>query len=128
MKTPRITKLTGLHGWGVPIRGFINMGPQIGIYVSNKYSSNFDIHELPNFSESWETGQYYEPIQTKFDYGITAGIGLELKLKKHSIILEGRYYYGLNDFFENSKGKDAYFSASAHQQISAAISYMFHIK
>ena len=111
-----------------PIRGFINMGPQIGIYVSNKYSSNFDIHELPNFSESWETGQYYEPIQTKFDYGITAGIGLELKLKKHSIILEGRYYYGLNDFFENSKGKDAYFSASAHQQISAAISYMFHIK
>ena len=111
-----------------PIRGFINMGPQIGIYVSNKYSSNFDIHELPNFSESWETGQYYEPIQTKFDYGITAGIGLELKLKKHSIILEGRYYYGLNDFFENSKGKDAYFSASAHQQKTAAISYMFHIK
>lgn len=111
-----------------PIRFFINMGPQIGFYISDNYTSNFDIYDLPNFSESWETGQYLEPIKTKFDYGITAGLGLELKLKKHSIILEGRYYYGLNDFFENSKGKDANFSASAHQQISAAIAYMFHIK
>ena len=111
-----------------PIRVFINMGPQIGFYLSDSYTSNFDINDLPDFSASWETQQYYEPIKTKIDYGITAGLGIELKLKKHSIILEGRYYYGLNDFFENSKGKDAYFSASAHQQITAGIAYMFHLK
>ena len=111
-----------------PIRVFINMGPQIGFYLSDSYTSNFDINDLPDFSASWVTQQYYEPIKTKIDYGITAGLGIELKLKKHSIILEGRYYYGLNDFFENSKGKDAYFSASAHQQITAGIAYMFHLK
>ncbi|MCD8287511.1 MAG: PorT family protein, partial [Porphyromonadaceae bacterium] len=61
-----------------PVRGFINMGPQIGLYISDDYTSNFDINQLPNFSSSWETQQYYEPLKTKFDYGITAGVGFEL--------------------------------------------------
>ncbi len=111
-----------------PIRGFLNLGPQIGFCLSTSDKSNFDIYDLPYLTQSWETQQYYEPLNSRFDYGITGGLGFELKLKKHSFIVEARYYFGLNDFFENSKGNAAYFSASAHQQISAGISYLFHIK
>ena len=111
-----------------PVRGFLNLGPQIGVLFSDKVSSSFDVNDLPPFTAVLQVQQYYEPIKSKFDYGITGGIGMEVKLKRHSIIVEGRYYFGLNDFFENSKGKDAYFQASAHQQIWAGISYLFHIK
>ena len=111
-----------------PVRGFLNLGPQVGFLLSDKVSTNFDVDNRPEFTSILETQQYHEPIKSKFDYGIAGGIGIELKLKKHSIIVEGRYYFGLNDFFENSKGKAAYFSASAHQQIWAGVSYLFHFK
>ena len=111
-----------------PMRFFINLGPQIGICISDKVSSSFDIYDLPHFSPTRETQQYFEPLNSRFDYGITGGLGLELKMKKHSVVVEARYYFGLNDFFENSKGKAAYFSASANQQISAGIAYLFQVK
>lgn len=43
-------------------------------------------------------------IAHRFDYGITAGAGIEFRIKKtHGIVLEGRYYYGLGDIFKNRK-------------------------
>lgn len=45
-------------------------------------------------------------IAHRFDYGITAGAGIEFRIKKtHGIVLEGRYYYGLGVKTEESDKK-----------------------
>ena len=66
-------------------------------------------------------------MKNKFDYGILAGVGVELILKKkHSIMLEGRYYYGLGNIFP-AKKKDE-FSASRNTTIEISLGYMFRVK
>ena len=50
------------------------------------------------------TEQYAMPIKNKIDYGISAGIGAEVNLNpKNSLLLEGRFYYGLNNIFGANK-------------------------
>ena len=107
-------------------RGFVNLGPQVSFLISDKEISSFNLKELPQFSQTWESTQYNMPIAHKFDYGICGGAGIEIKAKKNSFILEGRYYFGLGDFFKNRKVD--YFSASSNQTISVALSYMFNLK
>ena len=66
-------------------------------------------------------------IKNKIDYGISAGLGLEVAAhKKHSILLEGRFYYGLNNIF-NSRKRDV-FAASNGMSIMVTLGYMFRIK
>ncbi len=66
--------------------------------------------------------QYDLKIDHKFDYGIAAGIGLELNTAKIGhFTVEGRYYYGLSDIFGNSK-KDV-FSRSANGTIYVKMGY-----
>ena len=33
------------------VRGFVNAGPQIGLLLGDSYKSNFDIYNLPEFSQ-----------------------------------------------------------------------------
>lgn len=47
--------------------------------------------------------QYEMPLKHKFDYGITAGAGIELNTRVGHFMLDGRYYYGLSDLYGNSK-------------------------
>lgn len=109
------------------VRGFVNLGPKVGFFLSDSYKANFDINNPPKVSEGiHETQQYTTQVANKLDYGICGGAGFELRLGKGSYIIEGRYYYGLADFFRNRK-KD-YFTASSHQVISVGISYLFHLK
>ena len=70
--------------------------------------------------------QYSMPIEKKFDYGITAGAGLELNTRAGHFLIEGRYYYGLSDIYKNSK-KDI-FSRSNHSTIVAKVTYLFDIR
>jgi len=70
--------------------------------------------------------QYYMPVERKFDYGITAGLGLELSTKAGHFLLEGRYYYGLSDIFGNSK-KDT-FGRSNNNTIVVKFTYLFDIR
>ena len=51
-------------------RGFVNLGPQVGFLISDKEISSFNLKELPQFSQTWESTQYKMPIAHKFDYGI----------------------------------------------------------
>lgn len=56
--------------------------------------------------------------QNKFDYGITAGAGIEFYLRpRHSIVLEARYYFGLGNIFPSTKAD--YFSASRASAIKS---------
>lgn len=108
------------------VRGFINAGPQIGFLLSDSYKSNFDIHNLPEFSQKSKVKEIYTmDIAHKIDYGIMAGAGIEFRIaKSHGIVLEGRYYYGLGDIFNNRK-KDV-FSASHNQIITISLGYLYH--
>ena len=108
-------------------RFFVNLGPQIGVCIGENTKSNFDLNEIPKFSVNRETTHYNMAVDKPFDYGLTGGVGCEVRIKnRHSIILEGRYYFGLADIF-NNKSAD-YFSVSSNQSILASISYTYNIK
>lgn len=112
-------------------KGFVNLGPSVNVLIGNKISSNFDYHNPASVSgfdmENRHTNQMGMEIKNKFDYGVVGGAGMELILKrKHSIMLEARYYFGLGNIFPSAK-KDE-FSASRSTSIEICVGYMFHIK
>jgi hypothetical protein len=118
--------------WGREKRGFnffVQAGPQIGVFVSESTSKNYD---QPNLSTdgtgraNQTVAQESMPVENKFDYGIAAGLGMEYSHPKAGhILLEGRYYYGLGDIYGNSK-KD-YFGKSNHGNIVIKLTYLFDI-
>lgn len=112
-------------GWGREVRGFkfvFNAGPQFGYYLGSsekRGGGEWNTTNRPNHV----TYQYSHGVDNKFDYGIAAGLGVEFSSKVGHIIIEGRYYYGLGDFYDNSK--KGYFGRSANQTIYAKLTYLF---
>lgn len=106
-------------------QGYLNMGPQIGFSLGDKeyYGGKlpWDVTNRPNNVVE----QYGKALDKNFEYGITGGIGVELKTGIGTFGLEGRYYFGLSDIFNNSK-KD-YFARSANSTISVRAAYMFSV-
>ena len=82
------------------------------------------------FSLSAETlwaEQKGKQIEKKFGNGIVGGAGIKIKTRKAgNFLIEGRYYFGLADFYKSAK-KD-YFSRSAHNLITVKATYLFDIK
>lgn len=96
---------------------FINLGPQIGLLLNEKEKITGDLPKRE---------QHGKFAEKKFDYGIAGGAGLEIKSRKAgNFLIEGRYYFGLADFY-NSRKAD-YFQRSAHTVISARITYLFDL-
>lgn len=122
--------LTHIYFGSDRARGFFNLGPEVGYMISNSIKSNFDYND-PASVEGFPlhnrvTNQMSMEIKNKFDYGIAAGVGAELIMaRRHSLILEGRFYYGLGNIFPSAK-KD-YFSASRGMSIQVSASYMFRL-
>lgn len=109
------------------IHGFVNLGPQLGVLINEAKISNFDVSNPPSFSNYNKVKEAYDlPIKNIFDYGITGGLGAELRLNKHIIVLEGRYYFGLGDIFGNRKA-DVFSGSSANRGFLVTLSYMFNI-
>lgn len=119
-------------GWGKEQRGlmfYILAGPQIGYCIgdTSERSAEWTINEEGNPDRPNNMYEQYDlKIKNKIDYGIAAGLGLELNTKIGHFTLEGRYYYGLADIFGNSK-KDV-FARSANGTIFAKIGYFINIK
>lgn len=112
-------------------KGFVNLGPQISYMIGSSISSNFDYtnpKSNPDFPTTFRmTEQLTMPVKNKFDYGITAGVGVEGIIRNcHSLLLEARLYYGLGNIYSATK-KDT-FSASRNISISVTLGYMFRIK
>ena len=108
--------------WGKEQNGlqfFINLGPQFGFFIgdSETYEGTWKPEERPTSLRP----VYGKEVYNKFDYGIAGGAGIELKTKAGNFFVEGRYYYGLADIFNNSKLDD--FGRSANQTITARIGY-----
>jgi len=105
-------------------RFFMNLGPKISFLLSEKESDNNALKDyINNISEGLKplVQHYYKDAENKIDYGITAGMGFELRTKAGYFTLEGRYYFGLADIFKSQKGED--FSRSANRVMSVRLTY-----
>ena len=87
----------GKEGHGLQF--FLNAGPQIGFFLNESYTQSGPWENYPNLT----TEQHDMDVENKFDYGITAGLGVELRTKVGHFQVEGRYYYGLSDFYHSTK-------------------------
>ncbi|WP_321437376.1 porin family protein [uncultured Bacteroides sp.] len=104
---------------------FINMGPQIA----------FLLNEKENFSTNWDASnrtnginyQYGKMADNKFDYGIIGGAGLDLNTGVGHFLLEGRYFFGLADFYKNNKANTNNFEKSSNNTVSVRLTYLFDI-
>lgn len=102
---------------------FVNMGPQVAYFISEKEKMSEEWN--PSYRPNGVNQQYGKMVENKFDYGILGGIGMELSTKVGHFLLEGRYYYGLADFWGSSK-KDE-FGRSGHNYMGVKLTYLFDI-
>ncbi|HMM17211.1 MAG: porin family protein [Petrimonas sp.] len=119
--------------FGNNVRFVINVGPQLGFLLgsSNHMNEALSANITAKREENPEAqiGMQYILDPGSFDYGLIGGIGMELKTGAGNVGLEGRYYFGLGDVFENRKTKENFFfSRSAHRIIEAKLSYFFKVK
>ena len=123
LQVPLLARL----GWGREEKGaqfFFLVGPQVGFCIGEKehYSDPWAGTPRPNNV----TRQYGRDVQNTFEYGITAGIGIEISARRVGhFLLEGRYYYGLSDIFHNAKQDP--FGRSANGAIVVKASYLFDL-
>ena len=115
-------------GFGREIRGFqgyINLGPQVSYLLNERQifggQTPWDISNRPNNV----TEQYDKDIENKVDYGITGGLGLEMRTGVGAFGLEARYYFGLGNIYGITK-KD-YFARCANSTISLRATYLFNL-
>ncbi len=93
-------------------------GPQISYLLSEKVVEKEIVVDFSRTNPPY----YEQKVQKSFDYGITGGMGFELRTGIGSFVLDGRYYFGLSDIFNSTKAD--YFQASSNQVITVKISYL----
>jgi len=117
-------------GWGRERRGFqgfLQVGPQIGIFMNESTKTNVvSGYGTQTARSSNVIAQDTLAVENKFDYGIAGGAGLEFSHPKIGhLILEGRYYYGLGNIFGNAKGDP--FGRSNYGQIVIKATWLYDI-
>lgn len=124
----QIPFLTHIYAGNKKFKLVINLGPEVSILLNEKETIN---KELSDYLSSGDlrpnvtTDQYYKRVDNKFQYGLTGGIGFEFQTNIGSIVIEGRYTYGLSDFFNNSKTDP--FQKSANRNIVIKSTLLFKI-
>lgn len=118
-------------GWGREERGFMGYllaGPQLG-YCYKERSQRGAVWTLDEAGNpdrpNGMYAQYDMPVEHKFDYGITAGAGVEWHTRIGHFMLDGRYYYGLSDLYAN--GKKDVFGRSNNGTILVKFSYLIDL-
>ena len=127
----QIPFLTHIYFGSTKFHGFFNAGPEVAYMIGESTSANFDIDNFRSLDDfpkvNRSTDQFAMPVKNKFDYGISAGLGMELFLKRnHSVTLEGRFYVGLGNMFGASKSD--VFAASRGMSIQVTVGYNFRMK
>ena len=113
------------------VKGFFNLGPELNVMIGDGISSNYDYKQAASMKYFLENARHIEQmtmdINNRFDYGICGGAGMEINLNaKHSLLLEGRFYYGLTDVF--SSHKTDVFSSSNSLTVSVTLGYFYRLK
>lgn len=117
--------------FGDKVRFILNLGPQISYMLSDKATMN---DALADYVEDVLTrdpnnpiGVQYKSIDNRFDYGLVGGMGIEFNTAIGSFDLEGRYYFGLGDSFDNTRSSASNFSRSAYRYFSGKLTYYFKV-
>ncbi|MBD5218702.1 MAG: PorT family protein [Bacteroidales bacterium] len=122
--------LTHIYFGSSRFKCFVNLGPEFGLYLSDKITADFDYTNpaaVPDYPHNRRTEQLAMPVSTKFDYGICASLGFEFYVQpRHSLVVEARYYFGLGNIYPSSKADT--FGASRNMTISATLGYNFRMK
>ncbi|MBQ6080348.1 MAG: PorT family protein [Muribaculaceae bacterium] len=113
------------------VKGFFNLGPELNVMIADGVSSNFDYRNAASMEYFITDARHIEQltmdVKNKLDYGISVGAGMELNLnKRSSMLLEGRFYYGLTDVFPNHKTD--IFSGSNSMSIMLSLGYFYRLK
>ena len=113
------------------VKGFFNAGPEINVMLGDGVSSNFNYQQAGDMeyfiNDTRHIEQMTMKVKNKLDYGICAGAGMEVNLNpKHSLLLEGRFYYGLTDVFPNHKTD--IFSSSNSMTVTVTLGYFYRLK
>ena len=125
----QIPILTHIYFGSNKFHGFFNAGPEIGFMIAESTTANFDYKNLPaDFPTlNRHNEQFTLPVKSKFDYGISAGLGIEfIARNKSSFNLEGRFYYGLRNVFSDHK-KDT-FAGSSSMSLMITLGYAYRVK
>ena len=117
--------------FGTPrFKGFVNLGPQVAYMIGESTSANFDyanVASVPDYPRNRRTEQLNMAIKNRFDYGICASVGCEFYVQpRHSLLVEGRFYYGLGNIFPAAKAD--VFGASRCMSIEVSLGYFFRLK
>lgn len=110
--------------FGDKVRFIINIGPKIGILLNEKETISNDLSDFlasGSAPSSLPTYQYYRNADTKIDYGLLGGLGLEFRSPIGNFSLEGRYYFGFGDIYNNSKSD--YSDRSANRVMAVKLTY-----
>jgi len=111
---------THIQFGGDNVKGFINVGPQIGYMIGESTKDGLN-GEKPGR----ENRQHDMPVEQKFEWGISGGGGIEIRTGIGYFLLEGRYLYSLGDIY-STKREDP-FSKASGQTITTKISYLIPI-
>jgi hypothetical protein len=119
--------------FGNKTRFIMNAGPQISILLSDSQEMSKaladDIAARQAAEPDAPIGVQYGPSGQlkRLDYGLVGGVGMELKTAAGDFDLEGRYYFGLGDLFNNRRSENAFFTRSAHRLFEAKLTYYLKI-
>lgn len=115
--------------FGKKARGFINLGPQIGILLYDKpiCSTSSPEYLLWENTNNSRDGKQYAKVENKFDWGVAGGLGFYYRTPKAGTYqIEARFNYSLGAYFDTSKM--AYFSTSNAMNLSLTMAYMWQLK
>lgn len=127
----QIPLLTHVYFGSKTFKGFVNLGPEFAYLIGDNINANFDYTNYQSIKgfpiQNRTNEQLNKEIKYKFDYGISAGLGMEIHIKRrHAISLEARYYFGLGGIFSDRKSD--VFSSSRASSIQATLGYSFRVK
>ena len=113
------------------VKGFFNLGPEINVMLGDGIKSSFSYQDAGAdeyfINDTRHIEQMAMKINNRLDYGICGGAGMEINLNsKHSLLLEGRFYYGLTDVFPNHKTD--IFSSSNSMTVTVTLGYFYRLK
>ncbi len=105
--------LTHIYFGSRRFRVYVNLGPKFSYLLSEDETVSDKVAESER--------AYMMKAESKIDYGIMAGLGVELRTGIGNFALEGRYYMGFGDIWSNNKSDP--FSRSANRVLSARLTY-----
>ena len=77
----QIPLLTHIYFGSRKVKGFFNLGPEVGFLINDKITANFDYNKydaIEGFPQGYRTNEQLRmEVQNTFDYGIAGGAGIE---------------------------------------------------